>query len=135
MYCGKQMRPTLPVLPLVLIALLGPVLSGCRYNFVPVIPREVPLELPVRLTKATLQRLEARLEVQATLEGPVKAGYLSVVWFDGDHELGRDSVYLDAQQRQAHFVLAAPNKGDYRAMLLFDGELLRQLNLSEVSGL
>lgn len=126
------MRPTLPLLPLVLALLLAPMLGGCRYNFVPVIPREVPFELPVRLTKASLQRLDTGLEVKATLEGQVKAGYLSVVWFDGDHELGRDSVYLDAQQRQARFVFQAPNKGDYRAMLLFDGELLRQLNLNEV---
>lgn len=131
----RLMRPITRLLPLLLTALLCPLLQGCRYNFVPVIPREAALELPIRLTSAALVRSGTRLEVSAKLEGQIKSGYLGVVWFEGDHELGRDSVYLDEAQRQAHFVLEAPQKGNYRAMLLFEGTLLRQLDMREVGGL
>lgn len=111
------------------LLLLCPLLGGCRYNFFPVIPAPAPLESPVRL-RAELTRQGDTLRLQATLQGQ-QAGYLSVVWRRGDLELGRDSVYLDAAQRQAHFELPAPRGGDYRAMLLFDGTLLRQLDLNE----
>lgn len=128
------MKPFRLLLALLLSGLLCGLLGSCRYNFVPVIPREAALELPTRLTDATLQRQGEVLEVRAQLQGQVKPGYLSVAWFNGDSELGRDSVYLDDSQRQAVFHLNAPQKGIYRAMLLFDGTLLRQLDLREVEG-
>ncbi|WP_293911401.1 hypothetical protein [Deinococcus sp.] len=121
-------------LPLLLCAALA-LLSGCRYNFIPVIPAEVSLELPLRLTNATLQRQGGELLVRAKVEGPVSKGYLSVVWYSGDAELGRDSRYLDGAGRSAEFRLMAPDKADYKALLLYQGVLLRQLDLREVDSL
>lgn len=112
--------------------LLAPALAGCRYNFVPLIPPEIEVELPARITEATLRRVGQELELQARVEGRFEPGYLEVVWFDGSRELGRDSVYLDAAQREARFTLAAPAQGAYRAALSFGGTVLRQLELYEV---
>jgi hypothetical protein len=121
--------------PLLLCLALLPILASCRYNFIPVIPREVRLELPLRLTNATLQRQASDLLVKAKVEGPASSGYLSIVWFSGDTELGRDSRYLDAAARSAEFCLTAPEKADYKALLLYQGVLLRQLDLREVDSL
>ncbi|MPY65590.1 hypothetical protein F8S09_02625 [Deinococcus sp. SDU3-2] len=114
------------------VLLLAPALAGCRYNFVPLIPPQVEVELPARVTDASLRRAGQELELRARVEGRFEPGYLEVVWFDGPRELGRDSVYLDAAQREARFTLAAPAQGAYRAALSFSGTVLRQLELYEV---
>ena len=86
-------------------------LCGCRYNFIPVIPAPVQVALPLRITQATLQRRGDALALSARVDGPMQADYLSVVWFAGDRELGRDSRYLDAQHRSAEFELPAAEEG------------------------
>ena len=123
------------MLRLLLLCALAVLLPGCRYNFIPVIPAQVPLELPVQLTQATLQRQGDDLVIRARVDGPIEGAYLSVVWFAGDNELGRDSRYLDAADRQAEFRLSEPAKNDYTALLLYGGTLLRQLDLREVNTL
>jgi len=127
-YAEQQM---LRLAPMLLCALL----CGCRYNFIPVIPAPVQVALPLRITQATLQRRGDALALSARVDGPMQADYLSVVWFAGDRELGRDSRYLDAQHRSAEFELPAAAKADYRAMLLYGGALLRQLDLRELNSL
>lgn len=117
---------------LLTVLLLAPALAGCRYNFVPLIPPTVEVELPTRVTQASLRRVGQELELRARVEGRFEPGYLEVVWFDGSRELGRDSVYLDAAQREARFTLAAPAQGAYRAALSFGGTVLRQIELYEV---
>ncbi|THF69400.1 hypothetical protein E7T06_11910 [Deinococcus sp. Arct2-2] len=114
------------------LTLLAPALGGCRYNFVPLIPPEVKVDFPARITGATLTRSGEVLTLQASLDGRFDPDYLSVVWFDGGRELGRDSVYLDAETRKATFALTAPTQGAYRALLSFSGNVLRQLELYEV---
>ena len=119
-----------------LLAALAVALGGCRYTFVPLIPPEVRASMPTRLTEGTLTRsgdaLIARARLDARTLGPgVSGGYLSVVWASGDRELARDSVYLDAAQPVAEFRLAAPDKGNYRATLLWEGTAIRQLELRE----
>ncbi|ADV68268.1 hypothetical protein [Deinococcus maricopensis] len=119
-----------------LLLLLAVTLGGCRYTFVPLIPPEVRATMPVRLTEGTLTRTGDTLTARArldprTLPAGTSGGYLSVVWALGDRELARDSVYLDAAQTLAEFRLAAPDKGNYRATLLWDGAALRQLDLRE----
>ena len=118
---------------LLLLCALAVLLPGCRYNFIPVIPAQVQIDLPVRLTQASLQRRGNDLVIDARIDGPIEGAYLSVVWFAGDQELGRDSRYLDAADRNAEFRLTQPGKNDYTALLLYGGTLLRQLDLREVS--
>lgn len=121
-----------PARLLLLAGLLTPALSACRYNYVPLIPRQVEVTLPARVTSATLARDGQALVLRARVEGRFEPGYLGAVWFDGAKELGRDSVYLDAEQRDATFRLDAPGKGAYRAVLSFGGAVLRQVELYEV---
>ncbi|KEF35181.1 MULTISPECIES: hypothetical protein [Deinococcus] len=117
---------------LLTVLLLAPALASCRYNFVPLIPPVAEVTLPARITGASLRRAGQELELRARLEGRFEPGYLEVVWFDGGRELGRDSVYLDAAQREARFTLSAPTPGAYRAALSFGGTVLRQVELYEV---
>lgn len=116
----------------VFAALLALVLGGCTPTFWPLIPPERPIagELPPRLGAGTLRRDGDALLLDIALQRG-EPGFLEVVWFRGDRELGRDVVYLDAAQPQARFRLAAPARGHYRALLLYGGELLRQLELRE----
>ncbi|WP_425147846.1 hypothetical protein [Deinococcus sp.] len=125
------MRPPFLALLLTLLPLLG----GCRYTFIPVIPERVAISLPPSLASASLLRRGDELLVSAALGGQITPGYLSVVWYDGDKELGRDSVYLDTELRRAEFRLQAPAKGSYRALLSFGGVLLRQVELRETGEL
>ncbi|GGK16245.1 hypothetical protein GCM10008955_07080 [Deinococcus malanensis] len=108
-------------------------LSACRYNYVPLIPPQVEVRLPTRVTNATLAREEQQLRLKAQIDGRFEPGYLTVQWFDGSRELGTDNVYLDSAQREAVFRLDAPAKGAYRAVLSFGGVVLRQVELYEVS--
>ncbi|GAA5531762.1 hypothetical protein Dalu01_00137 [Deinococcus aluminii] len=128
---NAPMLPT-PIRLLLLACLLAPALTACRYAYVPLIPKPVEVTLPTRVTAATLVRERDALVLRARVEGRFTPGYLSVAWFDGARELGRDSVYLDAAQRDATFRLPAPNPGAYRAVLAFDGTVLRQIELYEV---
>ena len=124
------MRPSLLAL-----LLLTPLLGGCRYTFLPLIPPPVQVSLPTRLVKAELRREGDDLVVAATLSGDLKPDYLSVVWYDADTELGRDSLYLDNTQRSGEFRMTAPKKGSYRALLSYAGVLLRQVELRETGDL
>lgn len=121
-----------PIRPLLLACLLSPALSACRYAYVPLIPKPVEVTLPARVTAATLTREGDTLLLRARVEGRFEPGYLGVAWFDGARELGRDSVYLDAAQRDATFRLPAPEPGAYRAVLSFGNAVLRQVELYEV---
>ncbi|EYB68340.1 hypothetical protein DEIPH_ctg025orf0217 [Deinococcus phoenicis] len=127
------MRPASSPLRLLLLAcLLTPALSGCRYAYVPLIPKAVEVTLPARVTTAALTREGEALVLRARVEGRFEPGYLSVAWFDGPRDLGRDSVYLDAAQRDATFRLPVPKPGAYRAVISFGGTVLRQVELYEV---
>lgn len=125
-------RLPIPLLALLLGGVLSGGLSGCRYNFVPLIPAQTEVRLPARITGATLVREGEQLRLRAQIDGRFEPGYLDVRWFDGGRELGTDSVYLDRAQRQASFVLEAPAQGAYRAVLSFGGVVLRQVELYEV---
>lgn len=107
-------------------------LSGCRYNFVPLVPAPVTVSLPVRVTNASLARQGAALVVKAQVDGSFEPGFLSVSWFNGARPIGSDNVFLDAAQRAATFTLDAPDQGAYRAILSFGGVVLRQVELYEV---
>ncbi len=121
--------------PWLFLLLLAPLLGGCRYTFIPLIPPAVQVSLPAQIVKAALVRSGDVLQVSATLGGKLSPAYLSVVWYDADTELGSDSVYLDADQRTAEFRLNAPKKGSYRALLSYGGVLLRQVELRETGDL
>ncbi|GGS17945.1 hypothetical protein [Deinococcus knuensis] len=121
-----------PALLLVALA-CAPLLGGCRYTFVPLIPAQVNVDLPLRLTNATLERRGETLNLSAQVDGRFEPGFLTVRWFDGGRLLGSDSVYLDGAQRAATFSWAAAQPGTYRAVLSFGGTVLRQVELYEVA--
>lgn len=122
------MRPALLTL-----LLLTPLLSGCRFNFVPLIPPPVAADLPTRIEWAELKRESKELVLRVHMDARIDPGYLTVRWFDGAKEIGSDSVYLDKANLKAEFRIEAAEKGAYRAVLSFDKTVLRQLELYEVS--
>ena len=117
---------------LLALALASPLLGGCRFNFVPLIPPATSVTLPTRITQAELKRAGEDLRLSVTLDGRLEPGYLTVHWFDGSRDLGTDSVFLDAAKRSAELTLPAPAPGAYRAVLSFGGTVLRQVELYEV---
>lgn len=114
------------------LLLLAPLLSGCRYNLIPPIPRPVEFQLPVRIVDASLTRQGDDLIVKARIEGKFEPGYLKINWFNNSKPIGEDSVYLDSALRNVTFRLTAPEPGAYRAVLGFGGDVLRQVELYEV---
>lgn len=123
-----------PLLLPALVLLLPLTLSSCRYNFAPPIPKaSAPFELPARVEQVELKRQGDKLLLHAALIGKFEPGYLSVQWFDGSRAIGQDTVWLDSKLREANFELLAPQKGAYRAALLFGGNVMRQVELYEVA--
>ncbi len=124
------MRPVLLAL-----LLLTPLLGGCRYTFIPLVPPPVKVSLPPRIVTAELRREGPDLVAAVKMGGELAPGYLTVVWYNADTELGRDSLYLDPSQQGGEFRMTAPDKGSYRALLSYDGVLLRQVELRETGDL
>lgn len=114
-----------------LLCLIG-VFTSCRYTTFPIIPPTVQGTFPARLSAGSLTRSGENLVLSVKLDAKRRAGYLGVVWFRGDAELGRDQAYLDAAGPAAVFRLQAPEKGFYRAVVTFEGDALRQFELAEV---
>jgi hypothetical protein len=121
--------------PLLLLTVLAPLLGACRYTFIPVIPPRLEAKVPARIVSAELKRVGGDLVVSASLAGQLNPDFLSVVWYNADTELGRDSVYLDPAKPGGEFRLTAPDKGSYRALLSYGGVLLRQVELLETGDL
>lgn len=115
-----------------LLLLLAPALSGCRYNFVPLIPPVAEVNLPPRIFGAEIRREGNELVLTAQLQGRFEAGYLNVTWFNGSTQIAQDSVYLDSNQREATFRLNAPAKGAYRAALGLGDNVMRLVEFYEV---
>ncbi|GHG10987.1 hypothetical protein GCM10017783_24250 [Deinococcus piscis] len=122
------MRPT-RLLPLLLLL---PLLGGCRYNYVPLIPPVAEVNLPPRIFGAEIRREGEELVLTAQVRGRFQADYLNVTWFNGAAQLAQDSVYLDAGQREATFRLEAPEKGAYRAALGLGDDVMRLAEFYEV---
>lgn len=120
------------VLVVYLAILSSLALSSCRFNFIPVFPQVVKLELPVRLEKVSLIRQKNDLVAHATIQGKFEPAFMKISWFEGSRLIGEDSVYLDQSQRSATFTIAAPTAGAYRAAISFGGVVLRQVELYEV---
>lgn len=117
------------LLPLLLLA---PLLGGCRYNFVPLIPPVAEVNLPPRIFGAEIRRESEELVLTAQLQGRFEAGYLNVTWFSGATPIGHDSVYLDSTEREATFRLKAPEKAAYRAALGLGDNVMRLVEFYEV---
>lgn len=122
-------------IPLLLPLLLLPSLSSCRFNMFPLIPEKAPdaVSLPIRISKLTLVRQDQELVLNAKIVGDFEPGYLTVKWFNNFDPISEDNVYLDKDQRSATFKLPAPEKAAYRATLMFDEKVLRQVELYEVA--
>ncbi|WP_045233511.1 hypothetical protein, partial [Deinococcus pimensis] len=115
-----------PVRSAATLALLAALLSGCRYTSFPVIPQEVRGELPTRLSGGSLVRQGQELVLSVRLDPRGGGGFVTVAWFRDDTELGRDAVYLDAKEPAATLRTTAPEQGNYRAVVSFEGNVLRQ---------
>ncbi|AFZ68881.1 hypothetical protein [Deinococcus peraridilitoris] len=107
-------------------------LSACRYTTFPLAPPTLQGEFPARLSEGLLARDGGDLTLTVRLDARSKSGFLTVAWFRDDTELGRDRVYLDIREPTAQFRLGAPEPGFYRAVVLFEGAILRQFELEEV---
>lgn len=121
--CSRALLPLL---------LLMPLLGGCRYNFVPLIPPVAEVNLPPRILGAEIRRDGEELILTARVQGRFEAGYLNVTWFNGPQQIAQDSVYLDGAQREATFRLHAPAQGAYRAALGLGDNVTRLAELYEV---
>jgi hypothetical protein len=107
-------------------------LASCRYTSFPVIPREIEGEFPTRLTSGSLARQGQELVLTVRLDGRSPGGFLTVAWYREDAALASDAVYLDAREPAGTFRTPAPEAGNYRAVVSFEGTVLRQFELEEV---
>lgn len=118
---------------LVLLLPLALLLGSCRYTSFPLVPPVLQGEVPARLSAGSLQRVGDGLELRLALDARSGSGFFDVAWFDGDTLLARDRTYVDASDPNAVFRLSAPRGGEFRALVSFEGTLLRQFELLEAA--
>ena len=118
-----------------LLILLALPLAGCRFTTFPLVPTELHGEFLPRLSSGSLTRDGNDLVLRVKLDARGKSGYLTVAWFREDAELSRDGAFLDVKEPNATLRLPAPDKGNYRAVVSFEGDVLRQFELPEEGGL
>ncbi len=108
-----------------------PLLGGCVYTSFPLIPAVQSGTFPSRFESKGLMlepgNLSLKVKLRSSTASP-SAGFLSVVWYEDDKEVGRDSVYLDASAPEATFRYPYKVEKPYRASLIFRGDVVRQFD-------
>ena len=126
-------------LTFVAVALL---IVGCRPLFVPGVPERLPpFADELRLAEVRIVRLGERLDVAFVPERVPQAGWLAVQWFPpAGAEVASASAWLTSE-REGHTVrirfpddVAREPDGRWRAVLSFDGRVVRQLDWIEPAG-
>ena len=121
------MRAARPLLPAVLAALL----TSCTYTFLPLVPEKVKAEPRLVTTGETrLERQDDGLVLVVRLSRVPSEGYLSAFLYRDDVKLGEDSRLIGPGSTEASFRFPGAQVGEYRAMLFWGGETLRQLELA-----
>jgi hypothetical protein len=100
-------------------------LSSCRFTTFPLIPEVRKGTFPARFISKGITLEGEKLQLEVNLVSSL-AGYASIIWYENDKEMARDSHYVDAKEPQATFDLPYQKDKYYRAMLLFDKTVLRQ---------
>ena len=113
--------------------------TACQPLYIPLVPADgMPEPHPTRLTGASALTLgeagRPRLDI-AVLDLP-SAGWLAVQWLGPDgREAASESVWLDPDANGAALTFALPadvplRPGEWRAVVSFEGEFLRQYMLN-----
>jgi len=113
----------------VLLLLAAPLLGSCVYTSFPLVPAVQAGTFPSRFETKGFVLEPGNLALKVTLRsstGSSSGGFLSVVWFEEDGEVGRDSVYLDKSSPEATFRYPYKPDKTYRASLIFRGDVVRQ---------
>ncbi len=110
---------------LIVSILLCASLSSCRFTTFPLIPEVRKGTFPARFNSKGITLEGEKLQLEVTLASPLP-GYASVIWYENDKEMARDSHYVDTVDPQATFDIPYQKDKYYRAMLLFDKTVLRQ---------
>lgn len=117
-----------------LLALYLLALSGCTPLYLPPIPaRELPRSERLRLSSASGLTLDGgALVLTVVLTQLPREGWLAVQWFSPDNrEVASDALWLtraDVGVSRRLSLPRPPEPGEWRAVLSFEGEFVRQLS-------
>jgi hypothetical protein len=118
------------ILRLAAAGLLLSALASCTYTFIPLLPQKIQVEERLVVGPGTrFERRDADLVLTVALETVPSEGYLSAFLYRGDDKIGEDSRLITPASTSAQFVFAGAQVGEYRAVLFWGGETLRQVEL------
>lgn len=106
------------------VLMLPLLLSGCTFISFPIVPDPVQASFPVLPKTDGLVLQDTTLFLKVSI--PSGEGYLGVIWYQQDKELGRESVYIDAQVPEVTFKKTIDPKLPHRAILLYQQKIIRQ---------
>jgi hypothetical protein len=129
--------PSTSALRRLTVALLGGVmlLAGCTFSYLPPIPDGQPMPTRLELRSADgLVQADGRLALEVTLVNLSREGWLAVQWFSPrGREVASDAQWVGAAPPHRYrFVLpdeVALTPGRWRAVVSFEGEVLRQFSV------
>lgn len=111
------------------ILILAIFLSGCRYTFWPLIPEEVPY--PERTSiQAQLTAQTDSATAQVEVFSLVAPGWLELRWYQDEALRERKALFVRQPQSQS-FSFPYQKDGLYRLVVLFEGQIERQLELGQ----
>ena len=111
------------------ILILAIFLSGCRYTFWPLIPEEVPY--PERTSiQAQLTAQTDSATAQVEVFSLVAPGWLELRWYQDEALRERKTLFVRQLQSQS-FSFPYQKDGLYRLVVLFEGQIERQLELGQ----
>lgn len=137
------MRPAgTRIVRLVPIVVIAALVVGCRPLFVPGVPERLPpFAEELRIAEARIVTLGEHLDVVFVPERVPRAGWLAVQWFPpAGAEAASASTWLSPQRVGRTVRIRLPDDvarepaGRWRAVLSFEGRIVRQLEWSEPAG-
>ena len=123
-------------------AVLACLLTSCTFLYIPpVLPSQTFEETLDLNGSAGLRTVQDRLELSLTLKTIPKDGWLAVQWFGPTNKpLSSDSQWISKEDVGFSALYTLPGKhplaaGDWRAVVSFEGKLLRQFSITLIDNL
>ncbi|GEM45013.1 hypothetical protein DC3_06480 [Deinococcus cellulosilyticus NBRC 106333 = KACC 11606] len=102
----------------------GVLLTSCTFISFPVIPDPVSVELPVVPKSEGLILQDKTLSLKVSI--PSGEGFVGVIWYQQDRELGRESIYIDEKLPEVTFKQTVDPARPHRVVLLYQKKIIRQ---------
>ncbi len=115
----------------ILAITLACLISSCSLGFIPLIPKKVELEPRIVLSPdSRLERQGTEILLSLDLQQVPEEGFLAAYLYRNETKIFEDSKLIDPKSSHTEFRFSPAQLGEYRAVLFWQGNIVRQFELS-----